>query len=216
MNNIYFYSKQPDGFYVYAFVRKNGTPYYIGKGKGRRWKHNKHEQFKTPNDISRVIILEAGLTEIGAFALERRYIRWYGRKDIGTGILHNKTDGGDGVSGMIQSEEANLARRIAQLGIPKGPHTEERKRAISIAKTGKKLTGLGLANLRKARELKRGIKRPDHSERMRGSGNPMFGKKRERTKGSTGMKWYNDGINSIMAAACPEGFVPGRIYKKKK
>jgi hypothetical protein len=204
---------------VFMYMRlseKNGTPYYIGKGKGRRWKHNKHEQFKTPSDYSRVIILEAGLTEIGAFALERRYIKWHGRKDIGTGILQNRTDGGDGVSGMIQSEESNRARSIAQLGVPKGPHTEERKKAISIAKKGKKITGRGLENLRKARELKRGTKRPDHSEKMKGAGNPMFGKKREKTRGSTGMKWYNNGILSVVSDTCPPDYVPGRIYKRKK
>lgn len=86
---------ESNNYYVYAYLRKDGTPYYIGKGTGYRC-FSKQHTIKPPIDKNRIVIMENNLTEVGALALERFYIRWYGRKDLKEGILRNGTDGGDG------------------------------------------------------------------------------------------------------------------------
>jgi hypothetical protein len=118
---IYSRSNIPTGFYIYAYLRADGTPYYIGKGHSKRaWiQHaNRGKGAHTPKDLSRIYVCESGLTELGAFALERRYIRWWGRKDLGTGILQNMSDGGQGASGVkkIMSEEAKQKISLANKG----------------------------------------------------------------------------------------------------
>jgi hypothetical protein len=134
---LIYYNLNPAGFYVYAFLREDGTPYYIGKGKGRRWKHQSRELFQTPKNLNRVAILESNLSEVGALALERRYIRWYGRKDLGTGILHNLTDGGEGASGYKRSPEF-----IAALSAAARRHNTGRKQSAEIIEQrAKKLRG---------------------------------------------------------------------------
>jgi hypothetical protein len=101
-------------YYVYAYLRTDGTPYYIGKGTGKRaYKHGISESIHPPADKSKIIILKENLTEQEAFSIEKQLIAEYGRKDLGTGILRNRTNGGEGVSGYNHSEEVrkNISNR---------------------------------------------------------------------------------------------------------
>jgi hypothetical protein len=103
-------------FYVYLYLREDFTPYYVGKGSGKRaYKKHKGEVYP-PKNKSKIILIETELSEIQSFILERYYIRWFGRKDNNTGILRNKTDGGEGFSGIIVSEELRRERSIRMSG----------------------------------------------------------------------------------------------------
>lgn len=94
-------------YYTYAYLREDKTPYYIGKGSANRaW--NVHRRVSVPNDKSKILILKQNLTEEEAFVHEIYMINLFGRKDLGTGILRNLTDGGDNPpsqKGKIHSEE---------------------------------------------------------------------------------------------------------------
>ena len=103
--------------YTYAYLREDRTPYYIGRGTGRR-------AFKSHNHISvpprdRVLFLKTGLTFAESVEHERYMIAVLGRKDLGTGLLRNLTDGGEGAPNPSPEtrqkiSEANLGRPLSE------------------------------------------------------------------------------------------------------
>ena len=140
-------------YYVYAYLREDQTPYYIGKGIDRRAYQahkRKNGSDMLPDDTSRIKLLHENLSEKQAFDLEKELIVKYGRKDLGTGILRNLTEGGEGNrrTGWNHSEEAKLAMSKAKIGKPshrkgvpspmKGvARSEETKKKISEANKGR-------------------------------------------------------------------------------
>jgi hypothetical protein len=140
-------------YYTYAYLREDGTPYYIGKGKGYRVYDKHNRTSPPPKDKSRIIFLKQNLTEEEAFKHEIYMIAVFGRKDLGTGILRNLTSGGDGCSGLVHTEEhrrklseANQGRvmsienrqKLSELmkARERKPHTEESKRKMSEQRKG--------------------------------------------------------------------------------
>jgi hypothetical protein len=166
----------PNRFYTYAYLRKDRTPYYIGKGSGRRIYCKKGRPCSKPKDKSRIIFLKQNLTEEEAFKHEIYMIAVFGRIDLGTGILHNKTNGGDGISGAIMSDEQKRKMSEARKG-EKNPnfgkpgaflgktHSEESKRKISEVQKGKTLSDEHKMRISEAKKGKKGRTHSEESKR---------------------------------------------------
>lgn len=131
-------------YYTYAYLREDRTPYYIGKGKGRR-AYNYHSKFVKVPPKERILILKYFCDEDDAYNHEKYMIAVFGRKDKETGILINRTDGGDKPpdstgrvgwnKGMTMkfSDERRIKLSIALKGKKK---SKEQREKLSKAKTG--------------------------------------------------------------------------------
>jgi hypothetical protein len=224
-------------YYTYAYLREDKTPYYIGKGKGNRAYKKHRKGIGVPKDKSRIIFLKQNLTEEEAFRHEIYMIAVFGRKDLGTGILHNLTDGGDGASGYVFSEETKRKQSEAHKGnttwlgkthseetkrkmsdTRKGKtHSEETKRKQSEAKKGKTFSEESkrkMSEAQKGKSLSEETRRK-MSETRKGKipSKETRRKLSEARKGqSKGRKWWNDGCgNRKRMVECPgDGWRLGR------
>ncbi len=119
-------------FYVYALFREDGiTPFYIGKGRGRRIVIHERDAPRMTSHKDRIIqnMFKAGITSIPkvkllenladpiAKQIEMDLIQLIGRWP--TGSLANLTKGGDGVADLSEESRAKkTARNLASWANP--------------------------------------------------------------------------------------------------
>jgi len=138
-------------FYVYVYYKPNGTPFYVGKGKGKRYlSHLQEAKKEITSDCNRlkistirkilrsgqepiIKVINVNLEENNAFELEEYLISTIGRIDLGTGPLTNLTKGGDGTSGHTHTEESKLKISNALLGVPKPDSQKEKLRELLLS-----------------------------------------------------------------------------------
>lgn len=192
-------------FYTYAYLREDGTPYYIGKGKGRR-AYQKHKRGNLRDfrpkytdgkvDYDRILILKKNLTENQSILHEEYMISIFGRKDNKTGILINLTDGGQigGTPGYICTQEKKEQTSKMFKGIPQDPefvkrrservkkhyNSEEGKKTIEYLKKKKQEYFSSEKGKKRLQELSKrwsGKNNPGYGGKFAGEKNGMYGKK---------------------------------------
>ena len=135
-------------FYTYTWLRKDGTPYYVGKGKNGRAFTNKGHGVRRPKDIVRILV-QHWADEAQAYEMEKWWIAFWGRKDNGTGILRNGTDGGEGggtlgqftkgktyeeLYGVEKAKELREKRSKQWKNVPKPKAQKDKMSAASLGK----------------------------------------------------------------------------------
>jgi hypothetical protein len=142
-------------FYVYEHWRLDKDEcFYVGKGKGSRayaksgrnshW-NNIVGKLERIGSAYEVRIVSSGLTEEEAFQLEKERIAFW--RDIVD--LANKTDGGDGVSGLVMTAEVRQKMSEKAKGRKGNPtmlgkkHSDATKLKMKLAKVGKKPNNFG-------------------------------------------------------------------------
>lgn len=113
-----------NNYYVYMVLRKEassnrdapaGSPVYVGISKNEK-RFNLLERNGLKFEGCQIHKLAEDLTKDEAVAMEIELISEFGRIDLGTGILRNLTDGGDGAHNVVISSATKAKMSAAKKG----------------------------------------------------------------------------------------------------
>lgn len=125
-------------FYTYLWLREDGTPYYVGKtGNIKRTVGQRHSV--NPPPVKDRIVIQEWASEASSMFAEKFLISYYGRKDLGTGILHNHADGGEGAAGAVRSK--SFREGVSRFHKGKSLSEEDKKKKSEAAKGNKNALG---------------------------------------------------------------------------
>lgn len=207
-------------YYTYLYRNpETQEPFYVGMGKrNRKFDHLKEAKTRPEptagehklNTIRKILangkepiieIVKDNITREEAVELEIQLIARYGRKDNGTGILTNQTDGGDGTRGWSQEAKLVVSERNRKLGI------------TPPAQKGRKQNRDPKFNMIPARVVSTGEKIKAAPNDIRWGTGEIVGInkgvvqdsewRKKNAEGVSKLKWWNNGSKCIRSVECP-------------
>lgn len=174
-------------FYVYVHRRATDKRvFYVGKGYAKRaWSKTGRNKYwnNVANKHGYIIeIVFSNLTELQAFDMEREFISHYGREN-----LCNLTDGGEGSSGWIPSDEFKRNVSITQTGRKRSEETKNKLKKIAKNRSKETINKISESLKGKPQPWHSGdnnaMRNPEVLEMRSGVNHHFFGKKRPDMSG---------------------------------
>lgn len=200
------------GYFVYELRdSRNTLPFYVGKSnrESRPLDHIREaitessgNKLKT-NTINKIIRDDASIVinfvfwsihEKDTLAEEQRLIKFYGRRDIGTGPLVNLTDGGEGTSGYTHSNESKekISNALRTRSIDVRKKAADKLKGKPSGMTGKKHTDETKITISTSVQNSESFKEAMNSRKCSGSDNSFYGKTHTETAKEAMSSWKKE------------------------
>jgi len=191
---------------VYQHIRKdNKDIFYIGIGttESRAYEYGRNYLWQEVVDKTEyeVKITHENIIWEEACAIEKYLIAFWGRKDLGLGLLTNLTDGGDGSIGFIRSVESNKKQSESMKAISYKYKTKKFRDKMSEVTSGENNGMFGKNHKEDSickMKLSWNHERKDYYREINlVEKNPMYGKKNEFRRAQNKLQTYGKNPRAI-------------------